>query len=126
MPLDTASWKTVSIHGKYPAARLFNFTTYTDTGRLEDSVLDRDIGPDPGSTNPFSSLTAAGLQNYTLTISAADAATPNTLRLAPSRVTFVVYRLYVPDRQSLARQAFENSRPGADRTGGAGLPSVSV
>jgi hypothetical protein len=125
MPLDGATWKTMSIRGKYPAARLFNVATYAGTGQFVDSVLDRDIGPDPGSTNPFSGSKAAEPHNYTLTISAAGAGA-NVLSSAPTRVTFVVYRVYVPDGQFLARQAFDNARQGVDRTGGVGLPAVSV
>ncbi len=125
MPLDTDSWKTMSIHGKYPAARLFNLTTYTGTGLFVDSALDRDIIPDPGSKNSFASPEAAEPHNYTLTITT-GAGGANTIHLAPTRVTFVVYRVYLPDGQFLARQALENTRQGVDRTGRVGLPAVSV
>ena len=126
MPLDTDNWKTMLIHGKYPEARFFNFTTYTGTGSLVDFKLDQDIGPHPGSANPFSSPTAAEPHNYTLTISGASAGGANTLRLAQTRVTFMVYRVYVPNGHFLARDALEDTHLGADRTGRVGLPAVSV
>jgi hypothetical protein len=113
MPLDTEHWKTMVIRGKYPEARFFNLTTYAATGAFVDSALDRDIKPDPGSSNPFAVPAAPEPHNYTLTVGAAASGAANAVRLGPGRVTFVAYRVYVPDQ-------------GLDRTGRVGLPAVSV
>ena len=61
MPLDTSQWQTMVLHGQYPEARFFNVTTYTATGALVESLLDAEIAPDPGSTNPFAMPSAAGV-----------------------------------------------------------------
>ena len=63
MPIDTSRWKSVTIHGTYPNARLVNYATYGPTGLLIDTLLDEDIIPDNGSANPFTTATAAGSNN---------------------------------------------------------------
>jgi hypothetical protein len=68
MPIDTSRWKSVTIHGTYPNARLFNYATYGPTGLLIDTLLDEDIIPDNGSANPFTTATAAGSNTYTVTV----------------------------------------------------------
>ena len=113
MPLDTDHWKTMVIHGKYPEVRFFNFSTYAAVGSFVDSALDRDIKPDADSTNPFASPIADEPHDYTLTIGGNAPEAMNTVRLAPGRVSFIVYRLYVPDQ-------------GVDRTGRVGVPAVTV
>ena len=113
MPLDTRQWQTMVVHGQYPEARFFNVTTYTATGALVESLLDAEIAPDPGSTNPFATPSAPGADQYTVTISASPAGAANALRVGGSRLALIVYRVYVPDH-------------GFDRTGGAGVPAVSL
>ena len=68
MPIDTSRWKSVTIHGTYPNARLFNYATYGPTGLLIDTLLDEDIIPDNGSANPFTTVMAAGSNTYTATV----------------------------------------------------------
>lgn len=113
MPLDTEHWKTMLIRGTTPEARFFNISTYAAAGTLVDSLLDRDVRPDAGSSNPFAVPAATGPHRYTIAIGAPAAGAANTMRLAPGRVTFVVYRIYLPDQ-------------GLDRTGKVGLPAVNV
>jgi hypothetical protein len=112
MPLDTGRWKAMTIHGTYPRARFFNFTTYTSKGSVISTVYDADISPDSGSTNPFATQNATGASQYTVTVGESTGGA-NTLQVAGSRLVFVVFRLYVPDM-------------GLDRTGGVGLPSVTL
>jgi hypothetical protein len=45
MPLDTAKWRAMIVQGQYPQARLFNFTTYSETGLLIDTIVDANIAP---------------------------------------------------------------------------------
>jgi hypothetical protein len=113
MPLDTSQWQAMVVQGQYPAARFFNVSTYTVTGVLVDTLIDADITPDSGSTNPFATPLAPGSHAYTVTISASPGGATNALRVGGSRLAFVVYRVYVPDQ-------------GFDRTGGVGVPAVSL
>jgi hypothetical protein len=113
MPFDTQAWKEMVIRGTYAQARFFNFDTYTDHGLVTGTIVDKDIVPDPGSTNPFATPTVGGSQNYTVSVSASEPAAPNRLHITGSRVAFVVYRLYLPDQ-------------GRDPTEGVGLPAVNV
>jgi hypothetical protein len=111
MPLDTTQWKAMVIKGEYPEARFFSFVTYLGTGAAADSMIDADIAPDPGGTNPFASTNAVGPYNYTVTIGGVGSA--NHLQFGGTRLAFVIYRVYVPDK-------------GLNRMGGVALPSVSV
>lgn len=113
MPLDTSQWQAMVVHGQYPEARFFNVSTYTVTGALVDTLHDAEITPDPGSTNPFATPRAPGAHTYTVTIRARPGDATNALRVGGSRLAFVVYRVYVPDQ-------------GFDRTGGVGVPAVSL
>jgi len=113
MPFDTQAWKEMVIRGTYAQARFFNFDTYTDHGLVTGTIVDKDIVPDPGSTNPFATPTVGGSQTYTVSMSASEPAAPNRLHITGSRVAFVVYRLYLPDQ-------------GRDPTEGVGLPAVNV
>ena len=113
MPFDTKSWAAMVIKGQYPKARFFNFDTYTATGAAVDSVVDKDLAPDPGSTNPFATTADSKPQSYTVMISGNATGSANSVRVGASRLAFVVYRVYAPNL-------------GLDRTGGVGLPTVSL
>jgi hypothetical protein len=86
MPLDTAQWKAMVVQGQFPQARLFNFTTYGETGLLTDTIFDANIAPDPGSTNPFATPEAAGAHNYTVTIGASSPGMTNSLNVGEGRL----------------------------------------
>ena len=113
MPFDTGSWAAMVIQGRYPKARFFNFDTYTSNGAAVDTIIDSNITPDPGSTNPFAALSASLPQNYSVVISHGPTGSANSLRVGGSRLAFVVFRVYLPDM-------------GIDKTGGFGLPLVSL
>jgi hypothetical protein len=114
MPFDTEHWRTMVINGTFPKARFFNVTTYAATGELVDSVLDQAIVPDPDTANPFATQNVpSGSGTYKLTIGASPAGSANTLKSASGRFSFVVYRIYAPNK-------------GLDRKGGVDLPQVSV
>lgn len=113
MPFDTRHSASMIIQGSYPQARFFNFSTYTATGGALSTIVDADISPDPGSTNPFATQAANGPRNYTVTIGAGAPESGNTLKVAGSQLIFVVYRIYLPNF-------------GLDRTGGTGVPAVSL
>jgi hypothetical protein len=114
MPIDTSRWKSVVIQGIYPNARFFNFATYDQRGRLIDTLFDSDI--DSGGSNPFR-MTATGSgsasASYTVNIGAGNAGSANFLSVGGNRLAFMVYRVIVPDK-------------GLDRTGGVGVPAVSL
>jgi hypothetical protein len=113
MPLDTRRWVTVTIQGRYPQARFFNFTSYTATGAPISTILDADVAPDPGSTNPFATATGSASGDYTIRVGASTAGSTNILNAGGSRLVFIVYRIYAPNFSF-------------DRTGGAGVPDVSL
>jgi hypothetical protein len=112
MPLDTRLFKSVTFQGTYPNARAFNFTSYTDTGVFINTLADEQIKPDAGSTNPFMTPDASGSHSYTVTISA-NGSGPNKLDAGGSRLVFILYRVIVPNQ-------------GLDKTGGTGLPAVTL
>ena len=116
MPIDTSRWKSVVIQGIYPNARFFNFATYDQRGLLTDTLFDSDIVPDSGGSNPFRmTATGSGSANasYTVNIGAGNAGSANFLSVRGNRLAFMVYRVIVPDK-------------GLDRTGGVGVPAVSL
>jgi hypothetical protein len=114
MPLDTEHWPTMVINGDYPNARFFNVTSYGAAGGLVDSVLDQNINPEPGSSNPFSTQNGPNrINSYRLTVGGNATGSANTLRVASGRFSFIVYRVYAPNK-------------GLDRMGGVDLPRVSV
>src|SRR5918911_101150 len=43
----------IRITGRYPHARYMSFNVYDNLQRPLDALADVQIGPDPGSTNPF-------------------------------------------------------------------------
>lgn len=53
------------INGYYPDARYFSFNAYDPALRPTDAIADRDIAPDAGSGNPFSSASAPYGGRYT-------------------------------------------------------------
>jgi hypothetical protein len=115
MPIDTSRWKSVVIQGFYPNARFFNFATYGQRGLLIDTLFDSDIVPDSGGSNPFTMAPGSGSGNesYTVNIGASNFGSPNFLSVGGNRLTFMVYRVIVPDK-------------GLDRSGGVGVPTVTL
>ncbi|MBV8735885.1 MAG: hypothetical protein JO007_01240 [Alphaproteobacteria bacterium] len=112
MPVDTSHWKTVIIHGTYPKARFFNFSTNAANGFPIGSIYDAEIAPDANSWNPFAAPAGSGAEEYTVNIGASAGRGTNFLH-AGGGFAFVVYRVYL-------------ANPGFDRTGGVGLPAVSL
>jgi hypothetical protein len=113
MSLDTAMWPTMVITGEYPRSRFFSFVSYLDNGNVADSVIDSNLAPDPGSTNPFADEHAGGVQNYSLTISRDVSVSGNRITWGATQIGYVIYRVYVPDS-------------GLDRSAGVTLPSVTI
>ena len=108
-PVDTSYWKAVVIHGTYPKARFFNFSTYTANGFPIDSIYDAEITP-MRRLNPFAAPMGSGAEEYTVNIGASNQGGTNFLN-AGGDFAFIAYRVYLTD-------------PGLDRTGGVGLPAV--
>ncbi len=113
MPIDTSRWKSVTIRGTYPNARLFNYATYGPTGLLIDTLLDEDIAPDSGSANTYTTSATTGPNDYTITVGPSSLGSSNLLSTGGSRLVFLVYRVIVPDK-------------GSDRAGGVDVPSVTL
>ncbi len=114
MAYDSTLASAMRISGEFPAARFMSFTAYDADGGEATALIDADIVPDEGSTNPF---TAAGAGSsggsYTLTVvGPGGMAGPNTL-LLPTSVGWVLMRVYVADE-------------GLDREGGVALPQVTL
>jgi hypothetical protein len=113
------------IRGQFPHARYMSFVSYN--GLPMDALLDVDIPPDPGSTNPFRprARRTATRRDYTVhlvpTPPPADPALrqPGALyvgggqRGSPAPTFYLFYRIYVPDRGTGAR-------------GGVPLPSIEA
>jgi hypothetical protein len=115
MPVDSSRWQSMSVSGQYPAARFFSFTTYRELHNpgVVDFLVDADIAPQAGSSNPFASSAADGEHRYRLTIDARANGGENHLSWGSSRIVFVVYRIYVAD-------------DGAGPAGGVPLPEITL
>jgi hypothetical protein len=113
MPIDTSRWQSMVVKGEYPKSRFFSFVTYFGTGGAADSIIDANIEPDAGSSNPFTSGPAGDAQNYTLTIDGNANGAGNHIQWANTQLTYVLYRIYVADE-------------GQSRNAGVPLPSVEL
>ena len=119
MPVDTSTWQSLTATGRYTESRFFSFTTYYDlqhpAPEVVDDIIDADIAPDPGSANPFQSpLVPPGLgRHYTVTFDGNASGPGNHVQWATDQTTYVVYRVYVPDR-------------GRGREAGARLPALTL
>jgi hypothetical protein len=116
----------LTIRGSYPHARYFSFHAYDEAQRPVASIADRDIRPNWGSVNPFSTPGAGraprGERSYTVHVVfelAPEDPKRNTIYAgemdngAPNPAGFVIYRIYIPDDPKQA-------------TGGVPLPEVSL
>jgi hypothetical protein len=113
MPIDTTQWKQMIVTGEYPTARFFSFTTYFQRGGTVDYIIDRNLAPDPGSTNPFQPGSISGPHNYNLTIDGNTTGSANHIHWGNTQIAYVIYRIYVPDI-------------GEDREGGVPFPAVTL
>ena len=118
MPVDTSTWQSLTATGLYTESRFFSFTTYANLQHSEvvDNIIDADIAPGSGSANPFQSprvLPGLG-RHYTVTFDSHSSGTGNHVQWAATgQMTYIVYRVYVPDR-------------GLDREAGVPLPALTL
>jgi hypothetical protein len=114
----------IRITGRYPHARYMSFNVYDNAQRPLDALADVEIGPDPGSVNPFppNADRTSATRAYTAYIDFGpipQRRAPNTLYTgtgqggAPNFEGTFIYRVYVPDK-------------GLDEAGGVGLPTVTL
>ncbi|MBV8576900.1 MAG: hypothetical protein JOZ58_17915, partial [Acetobacteraceae bacterium] len=113
MPVPTSVASSIVIQGIYPKARLFNFASYDEKGGLIGTLNDTNIVRDAGSTNPFSTPVASGVNSYTVSLSTGGSGSANTLNMGSGPLAYIVYRVILPDQ-------------GLDRSGGVGAPVVSL
>lgn len=121
MPIDK-QWQQLTITGTYPKARFFSIAVYDNapvsTG-LADHLFDAQIGPDPGSINPFATPDAVSHNpsakpesTYTITVMRGNNTADNMLQLHAD-TGWLLYRLYLPNA-------------GEGSMGGVPLPEVKV
>ena len=107
MPISSDRWQSIVIKGTYPQARFFSFTSYVANGSVASdnaSLVDVDINPDSGSSNPFVT-SGSGPHDYTITVAnTAPNNGSNFLPLGSTRLGWIIYRIYVPNKD-LDRQA---------------------
>jgi hypothetical protein len=113
MPVDTTQWTQMSVAGEYPTARFFSFVTYLEKGGAVDSIIDANLIPDPGSTNPFQPGSTFGPHRYTLTIDGSPTGSGNHIQWGDTQSAYIIYRVYVPDL-------------GKNREGSVPLPAVTL
>ncbi|MDE5414255.1 hypothetical protein [Alkalihalobacterium chitinilyticum] len=130
-PYEVDPKTEIVIRGRYPYARYFTFNIASiPSHRLVDSVVGRELIPDPGSTNPFmpGANWDATNRNYTLRIRFTappegsnhfvPGAGNNVIYAGtfkngePNRFGMIVLRIYVPSI-------------GYDKTGGVDLPFIT-
>jgi len=91
----------VKITGRYPDARYFSFHAYDALQRPVSSIADRDMAPDKGSRNPFTSRKAKPGGRYAAYLEFTDKpANPprNTFYTgANNPLGAIIYRVYVAD-----------------------------
>jgi hypothetical protein len=116
MPLDRTLWRSMIIDGVYPKSRFFSFVSYTGNGQAVDDIVDVNIAPNSGSSNPFVRGASGVRHQYRVTVGGA-ASSPNNVTLEPitreTKWAWVIYRIYVPDRA-------------LDRNAGVPLPKVTL
>ena len=146
-----APGERLELRGHYPDARYASFITYGPTGGALGVLTDRDIQPDPGSTNPFLGGGPSG-GRYTVTVTGSDQKAANTISAAapagapgttaPTGTQPDTTAPTVPANRAVL---LGTGTPGAagvvggtilyrvylsktvgDPTGGAGLPDISV
>jgi hypothetical protein len=101
MPVDTTKWSAMVVKGQFPKSRFFSFVTYLGHGGAVDSIIDANIQPDTGSTNPFMPPgSTAEPQNYTVTIDGDTTDSANHIHWGNTQLAFVIYRIYVADNGS--------------------------
>ncbi len=116
MPINTALYSSVVIHGSFPMARFISLTTYTAPGNVYAWINDDAIAPDPGSSNPFQPGASTGTgTNYSVTAEQGPqgVAIGNTIHLPSSLLAWIIYRVYVPNK-------------GQNCMGGASLPTLTL
>ena len=112
MPVDTSQWKQVILQGQYPQSRFFSFTTYVAEGAAADAILDINIDPDLGSSNPFRRGSTGQQHNYTVNVGIPNGR-PNHVNFGSTTLTWIIYRIYIANR-------------GLDRMAGVPLPAVTL
>ena len=112
MPVDTTQWKQVILQGQYPQSRFFSFTTYVAQGSAADAILDINIDPDAGSSNPFLHQSSGQQHNYTVNVGGPSGQT-NQVNFGNTRLAWIIYRIYVANQ-------------GLDRMAGVPLPAVTL
>jgi len=112
MPVDTTQWKQVILQGQYPRSRFFSVTTYVAQGAASDAILDINIDPDAGSSNPFRRRSSGQQHDYTVNVGGPSGQT-NQVNFGDTPLAWIIYRIYVPNR-------------GLDEMGGVPLPAVTL
>lgn len=141
-----AEGETIELSGTFPDARYASFISYRPTGGAIDTLTDRDITPDDGSTNPFAGGSGDTPHAYTITVRpdlgagatgndlgadpATDEPTPDPVPLA-EEVQARIRRDQLGsggDDATIGTILYRLYLPTDedDRTGGAGLPEVAV
>ena len=111
MPVDTTQWKRVILQGQYAQSRFFSFTTYVAQGSAVDAILDINIDPDAGSSNPFR-RGSSEQHNYTVNVGGPNGQT-NHVNFGNTTLAWIIYRIYVANR-------------GLNRMAGVPLPAVTL
>lgn len=110
----------IRMEGRFPFARYMSWAVYDAAQRPVDGLTDVDIEPKPGNFNPFllgADRRAVPRQYRAFIEFGPEPADPkpNTLYTGPltNPTGTLLYRVYIPNK-------------GLDRTGGVGLPRVTV
>jgi hypothetical protein len=126
---------TIILHGQFPHARFFSFTTYGTVngvvGVATSSIFDYQINPDPGSQNPFQQGVRRDVKNrnFTLTISSEvkpSNPAPNTLYAGAKGQTDQVQNVNVTTRFYLPDRLYLPVSPTSNVMGGVAPPTHTI
>lgn len=106
-----AEGQHLEVAGDLPTARYASFISYRADGAALDTISDRDLTV-TGGANPFAGE-SGGPGRFRATITTDPAAQDDPAAAHTEADGSVIYRVYLP-------------RPASDRTGGAGLPTVTL
>ena len=94
---------SLTIKGRYPAARYFSLGVYDTGEKYLDSIRDVGIDPDAGQNNPYRAGSSAAQGTYTITLNFGNPPAnppPNSIYTSDRANIELIYRIYYSDNRN--------------------------